>query len=1178
MDTIDTFRDIRQKICDGEILCHLGEFAERMIDLADTALRSDTDTNAAIALLEDAFSGIGIGMALLDENLNFVLFNETFTDFSFAGIEPPKVGENVEMVTRAQFRAGYYQCPAGSDWELLCSMFLDAIASCGPAITLTRADGQHFEISSKRTQLGGYLISVVDVSDRVTAQTAQKDLWDMISDLVNSLEEGVSVWDAEMRFVMCNDQYMRDMASHRDTPFPVGMRGEDVIAETYHSGILTILPEGATEEQIVEYYMTWARDCAGPEDIFMADGRFITATAKKTDLGGVLITTRDVTEARTSDARARDMLREAVEALDDGIMLFDKDLRLEVFNDRAVEFFQRDNKCFTTGEAFYDIWQDLAQSGKWVPSDDLSPAARASMAVKNVRNYVKYREVKLSDGREFLASSHKTDRGGYLLVYRDKTEHAHIEGLFTDVIEHLPVGIAVEGADQQLTHCNEAFSRIYNIPADELKDVGRETRISRLYDMISAVNGVSCEGVPLSAHSAVMQDHTENFVPVEMTFKSGRHIRSERATTRRGETILVLTDTTSVKTAQEERLTSINDAIEGTAEALVLFDKDAKYVLSNQAWQEMFWVDLAPPQVGETAEAIFRRLLDADYYLIPEGMTKDAFFSAAMALFHSHGKNFPMDTAQGRNVLASSHKTRLDGYLLSFRDVTEERSSEIRARDMLLDAFEAIDEGLVLCDENMNYLFGNKAWKSMNFDGVEHLIPEPGDSVVENVAALVAAGHYDMGDMSADEYMHWMMGEMAQHGKLVHVKFKNGRHVLGSSHLTAFGGSLLFIREITEQQHLEAELEQQREIAHQNEKLSALGELLAGVAHELNNPLSVVFGYSQMLQGKINDPVLSERVDLICQSSERAAKIVRTFLAMARQRPTTMEPCPVNDVVETALEVSSYSLKTNGTEVIVDLDESDPLVNGDLDQLAQVFSNLIVNAGYAVGRKGARGQIRVRTKLCGDFVQIDISDNGNGIPKDIQSRIFEPFFTTKDVGEGTGIGLAFSHRIVKSHEGTLSVVSEPGEGATFTVRLLRAEDPDQAIAGAGETSQMGHSVLVVDDEEGVARLISDMLSDAGYRVTLSTDPTEALKIAEAREFDAVLSDFKMPQMNGETFFRMMQVVAPENARRTGFVTGDAMSAQVSSFFAKSGRPHIEKPIMKDELDVLLAFLIGEDTK
>ncbi len=1142
----------------------------------DLVLRSDTNTEAVIALLGDAVSGIDAAIAVLDENLDFVLFNDAFAACFFAGSEHPKIGDNAINLSCALFRSGTFLAPGDKSPEEASAELRDAVTSCTQAVTLARADGRRFKVSSRRMQMGGYLLSLSDVTDRDPRPDVPRERWDAMSDFMNSLEEGVALFDAEMRFLMCNDQYLRDLAGHRTEPFPVGMRGEDVIAETYRSGILIILPEGATEQEIVDYYMNWARECAGTEEIYLADGRFISATAKKTDLGGVLITTRDVTEERNSDAKARSMLREAVEALDDGIMLFDKDLRLEVFNKRACAFFEHGQKRFEAGQSFFEIWRDLGHGGHWVLDAGTNADERAAQAIENVRNHVKDREIRMSDGRTLLASSHKTDQGGYLLVYRDKTEQSHLEGLFTDVIEHLPVGIAVEGADERLTHCNDAFSRIYNIPAEELKEIARADRITRLYDMVDEVNGVSCAGVPLSAHAAVIKDHTDNFVPVEMKFKDGRHILSERATTRRGETILVLTDMTSVKAAQENRLSTINDAIEGTGEALVLYDKDANYMLSNQAWQDMFWSDLPPPHPGEPLQSLFGRLLDADYYAIPDGMTKDAFHDAALKVFLAHEKNFPMETASGRIVLASSHKTGLGGYLLSFRDVTDVRSREIRARDMLLDAFEAIDEGLVLCDENMNFVFGNKAWKRLNFEGVEHLIPEPGDSVIENVAALVAAGQYDTGDMSADAYLQWMMGGMAQHGKQVHVKLSNGRHILGSSHLTSFGGALLFIRDITEQQTLEAELEQQREIAHQNEKLSALGELLAGVAHELNNPLSVVFGYSQMLQGKIEDPVLSERVDLICQSSERAAKIVRTFLAMARQRPTTMEPCSVNDIVGTVLEVSGYSLKTSGTEVVVDLDGSDPLVTGDQDQLAQVFSNLIINAGHAVGSMGGQGQIRVTTRRHAGQVQVDISDNGKGIPKEIQSRIFEPFFTTKDVGEGTGIGLAFSHRIVESHEGTLTVTSEPGAGATFSVRLLEAQDPDAVYEDAGPRAQCGRSVLVVDDEEGVARLICDLLTEVGYRVTMSTDPTAALKLAETQRFDAVLSDFKMPQMNGETFFRAMQAVAPDNARRTGFITGDAMSAQVASFFASSGRPHIEKPIMKDELDALLASLTGED--
>jgi CheY-like chemotaxis protein len=350
------------------------------------------------------------------------------------------------------------------------------------------------------------------------------------------------------------------------------------------------------------------------------------------------------------------------------------------------------------------------------------------------------------------------------------------------------------------------------------------------------------------------------------------------------------------------------------------------------------------------------------------------------------------------------------------------------------------------------------------------------------------------------------------------------------------------------------------------------------VAHELNNPLSVIFGYSQMLQGKIEDPVAAERIDLICQSAERAAKIVRTFLAMARQRPTKIETCQVNDIVTTALEVSSYSLKSNGTEVLTHFDPEAPPIRGDFDQLAQVFSNLIINAGHAVEPQREDGQIVVKSSYDAQAGQtvVEIRDNGPGIPKEIQKRIFEPFFTTKEVGEGTGVGLAFSHRIITSHEGALDLKSAPGQGTQFFVRL-DAVDPEGLEAETTKTLAGGFGpsrVLILDDEEGVAELMGDLLADEGFQVAKSTDPRAALKLIAAQPFDAVLSDFKMPDMDGQAFYEAARLVAPNLAQRIGFMTGDALSPHVAEFFANSGCPHVEKPIMKAELLALLAQLLA----
>jgi CheY-like chemotaxis protein/anti-sigma regulatory factor (Ser/Thr protein kinase) len=287
--------------------------------------------------------------------------------------------------------------------------------------------------------------------------------------------------------------------------------------------------------------------------------------------------------------------------------------------------------------------------------------------------------------------------------------------------------------------------------------------------------------------------------------------------------------------------------------------------------------------------------------------------------------------------------------------------------------------------------------------------------------------------------------------------------------------------------------------------------------------------------------------------------------------------CSLNDIVATALEVSGYSLKSNGTIVETDLDDTAPPAACDFDQLAQVFSNLIVNAGHALQDRREDGRILVRSyhEPETNRTVVEISDNGPGIPREIQGRIFEPFFTTKDVGEGTGVGLAFSHKIVESHKGELSLRSAPGEGTSFYVKLDAAQDSgsraDTGLIGLEPPEAL--SVLVVDDEAGVAQLLHDLLLDEGYSVEFTTSPRDALRLIETRTFDVILSDFKMPDMDGAAFYEALKVISPECASRIGFVTGDALSSNVRDFFARSERPFIEKPIIKRELLTLIRLVL-----
>src|ERR687892_331400 len=247
-----------------------------------------------------------------------------------------------------------------------------------------------------------------------------------------------------------------------------------------------------------------------------------------------------------------------------------------------------------------------------------------------------------------------------------------------------------------------------------------------------------------------------------------------------------------------------------------------------------------------------------------------------------------------------------------------------------------------------------------------------------------------------------------------------------------------FAVDITERKRIEAELDRQSALLHQNEKLSALGSLLAGVAHELNNPLSLVVGYAGLLEEMAPDSATKERAIKVRVAADRCARIVRTFLAMARNKPRAPSSVQLNQVVEDALDIVAYGLRTADIAVERALAPDLPPVHGDADQLHQVLANLLVNAQQALQTVPLPRRLRAATGSDGEAVWVAIVDNGPGIPPSIVNRIFDPFFTTKPQGVGTGVGLSVSHGIITAHGGQILVESEPGAGSTFTVRVPRA--------------------------------------------------------------------------------------------------------------------------------------------
>ena len=390
-------------------------------------------------------------------------------------------------------------------------------------------------------------------------------------------------------------------------------------------------------------------------------------------------------------------------------------------------------------------------------------------------------------------------------------------------------------------------------------------------------------------------------------------------------------------------------------------------------------------------------------------------------------------------------------------------------------------------------------------------------------------------------------------------------------------GEILYIGgvvlDMTDQKAAEAELRQSREALHQSEKMNALGSLLAGVSHELNNPLAVVVGEAILLEEEAEGSDMAEGAARIRRAAERCSRIVQTFLAMARQKTPERRPADANELIRSALELAAYGLRSDGVDVAEELAENLPPLLVDPDQISQILLNLVMNAGQALQQCGADRTLVVKSRQQGEKVEIDVCDNGPGIEPEIRARIFEPFFTTKPQGTGTGIGLSFSLGIAEAHGGSLRLV--PVDVGTCFRLTLPTATPDQVAAGKSEeiaSHASLSSVLIVDDEPELAKTLSRMIEREGVETTIAVGGQEAIRLLETNDYGAVLSDIRMPGVDGPALYEWIETHRPHLIERIAFVTGDTLGPTANSFLARIERPVLEKPFSRAALRGLLATL------
>ncbi len=519
-------------------------------------------------------------------------------------------------------------------------------------------------------------------------------------------------------------------------------------------------------------------------------------------------------------------------------------------------------------------------------------------------------------------------------------------------------------------------------------------------------------------------------------------------------------------------------------------------------------------------------------------------------------------TNEERDVAVSSGPFRVNGELIgtvaTLRDVTEPKRaqetlarSEARYRHLV----ESASDAIVTLDANGRFTTVNHAAENISGYKREELVGQWFAPMLPDDDLPKALGHFQQA----------LAGETGLFDSQFYRKDGEVRTIsITYSTPQKDEEVLCLIRDVTDQKMLQEQL-------IQSEKMSAIGQLVSGVAHELNNPLAGISAFAQLLLAeKRFPPDQRTAAETIYSEARRASRIVQNLLTFARQHKAEKVPTAINQVLDDTLELRGYELRVRGIDVRREYDESIPDTMADAHQLQQVFLNLITNAEQAMEqRDGHHHRLTVSTRRNADAIRIEVEDTGAGIPANLIERIFNPFFTTKPTGSGTGLGLSISLGIVREHEGKIWAENASqsagggGGGARFVVEI-----PITEPRRSGEHAEVAHveaqspdslRVLVIDDEASVRVSLQRYLAAKGHQVETTASGEDGLLRLKASKYDAVILDMRMPDLSGEQLYERLRSNDPSHAERVIFTTGDLVNEQMRRFLDGTGRPCVAKP-------------------
>ncbi|MBK8175858.1 MAG: PAS domain S-box protein [Rhodospirillales bacterium] len=995
----------------------------------------ETELNRQTQVLRATLDNMTDGITLIDRDLGLKAWNNRFLDiFSFS---PALLREGLSIIDLHALdvaRGGY---PKAGSVDVIRRMS-DSFAAGQPRQSLLhRPNGTVISIRRRALADGGFVTTYTDVTEQMAAQRKADEALALLEAVMDAVPAVLHVKDHNLRYRMVNRYFLELFGLQREAV--IGRTVHEIFPPEWLARFVDHGPEVLDTNRPLPFY-EWAAQIPGNTSVDLLGTKVPLFEASGT-LSHVVTVEIDITQRKRAERELREseeLHRLLVDLAPFGIMVHDR-ARIRFLNPagcailgvpdaslvlgmHVIDFVADDEKAITFDRIrrMFDLGEPLAPEERLLLTIDGEPIEVSAAGVPARR------------GGETLA----------LVVFQDIGERKQAERalkeserFYRELIEVSPYGILLHN-DEAIAFLNPAGQRILGVegPAQVtgqhyctfVHPDEREMALARL----NQVRAGSAVGITERRLVTTGGDNIDVAIAGVPLMRGGQRLA-----------FVMFGDITERKRAETERhrwLQLLRDAIASIPNGFAVFDTSRRLVTCNAAFAALYDEDTETLAGSSAIELItrFSRLSKtvqgaevADVAADIDGLLDQLWRSVTWPI--------EVELRDGRWLLIAHHRTNEGGLVIVRTDITDLKRMQqaLRESEELYRLLVDLSPYGILLHDCRAIVFMNPAGSRMlaAIDTTTIVGRHYGSFVIdaERPAALARLRRVlDNGEVIKETERRLLT--------------LDGREITVATSAVPFfrGGerlALVFFVDISERKRAEDEIARQRDALHQAEKMSALGSLLAGVAHELNNPLSVVVGRAIMLEDQSLDPAIMGSVSKIRMAAERCARIVRTFLAMARQQAPIRLPVRIDALIDTALDLLTFELTGAGIDVECRLDAELPMTMGDADQLTQVFNNLIINAKQAMADAPPPRRLVITGYLdsvCGQIC-VSVSDTGPGIPAEIRARIFDPFFTTKPIGFGTGIGLAVCRGIIETHGGTitLGIDDESAIGAAFTVRL-----------------------------------------------------------------------------------------------------------------------------------------------